>query len=44
MVSAFEENRAETKTMLPTLAKFMAAHQLPEVTVVRRRGHDLHAK
>jgi hypothetical protein len=34
MVSAFEGNRAETKTMLPVIEKFTAAHQLPDVTVV----------
>jgi len=26
MVSAFEGNKAETKTMLPVIASFMAAH------------------
>ena len=26
MVSAFEGNKAETKTMLPVIEKFMAAH------------------
>ena len=31
---AFEGNRAETKTMLPVIEKFMAAHRLPDVTVV----------
>ena len=34
MVSAFEGNRAETKTMLPVIESFMAAHQLPDVTGV----------
>jgi transposase len=34
MVSAFEGNRAETKTMLPVIEQFMAAHDLPDVTVV----------
>ena len=34
MVSAFEGNRAETKTMLPVIQAFMAAHDLPDVTVV----------
>ena len=29
MVSAFEGNRAETRTMLPVIESFMAAHQLP---------------
>lgn len=38
MVSAFEGNRAETKTMLPVIRKFMAAHQLPDVTVVANAG------
>ena len=33
MVSAFEGNKAETKTMLPVVQSFMAAHQLP-----RRHG------
>jgi len=34
MVSAFEGNKAETKTMLPVIEAFMAAHGLPDVTVV----------
>ncbi len=38
MVSAFEGNRAETKTMLPVIEQFMAAHQLPDVTVVADAG------
>jgi len=38
MVSAFEGNRAETKTMLPVMEKFMAAHRLPDVTVVADAG------
>ena len=38
MVSAFEGNRAETKTMLPVIQAFMAAHQLPDVTVVADAG------
>src|SRR5580700_843497 len=38
MVSAFEGNRAETKTMLPVIEKFMAAHRLPDVTVVADAG------
>ena len=38
MVSAFEGNKAETKTMLPVIEKFMAAHQLPDVTVVADAG------
>jgi hypothetical protein len=38
MVSAFEGNRAETKTMLPVIKTFMAAHHLPDVTVVADAG------
>jgi transposase len=38
MVSAFEGNRAETKTMLPVIERFMTAHQLPDVTVVADAG------
>jgi hypothetical protein len=38
MVSAFEGNEAETKTMLPVIEKFMAAHRLPDVTVVADAG------
>jgi hypothetical protein len=38
MVSAFEGNRAETKTMLPVIEEFMAAHHLPDVTVVADAG------
>jgi hypothetical protein len=38
MVSAFEGNRAETRTMLPVIEKFMAAHRLPDVTVVADAG------
>lgn len=33
MVSAFEGNKAETKTMLRVIEVFMAAHGLPDVTV-----------
>ena len=33
MVSAFVGNKAETKTMLPVIEVFMAAHDLPDVTV-----------
>jgi Transposase DDE domain len=36
MVSAFEGNEAET--MLPVIEKFMAAHHLPDVTVVADAG------
>jgi hypothetical protein len=38
MVSAFEGNKAETKTMLPVIRAFMTAHQLPDVTVVADAG------
>jgi hypothetical protein len=38
MVAAFEGNKAETKTMLPVIQSFMAAHQLPDVTVVADAG------
>ena len=38
MVSAFEGNRAETTTILPVITAFMAAHQLPDVTVVADAG------
>ena len=38
MVSAFEGNKAETKTMLPVIREFMAARQLPDVTVVADAG------
>ncbi len=38
MVSAFEGNKAETKTMLPVIESFMAAHRLPDVTVVADAG------
>jgi hypothetical protein len=38
MIEAFEGNRAETATMLPTIRGFMAAHQLADVTVVADAG------
>jgi hypothetical protein len=38
MLSPFEGNRAETKTMLPVIETFMAAHRLPDVTVVADAG------
>jgi len=38
MVEAFEGNRAETTTMLPTITSFMAAHKLSDVTVVADAG------
>jgi hypothetical protein len=37
-VNAFEGNKAETQTMLPTIEAFMAAHHLSEVTVVADAG------
>jgi len=37
-ISAFEGNKAETKTMLPVLAAFMATHRLSDVTVVADAG------
>ena len=37
-LEAFEGNKAETATMLPTLRAFMAAHQLTDVTVVADAG------
>jgi hypothetical protein len=38
MVSAFEGNKAETRTMLPVIESFMTAHDLPDVTVVADAG------
>jgi hypothetical protein len=38
MVSAFEGNKAETTTMLPTITAFMAAHRLTDVTIVADAG------
>ena len=38
MVHAFESNKAETKTILPVIQAFAAAHQLTEVTVVGDAG------
>lgn len=38
MVGAFEGNRAETTTMLPTIRAFMAAHGLPDVVIVADAG------
>jgi hypothetical protein len=38
MLSAFEGNKGETKTMLPVIKAFMVAHQLPDVTVVADAG------
>ncbi len=38
MIEAFEGNKAETKTMLPTITSFMSAHQLADVTIVADAG------
>jgi transposase len=38
MVRPFEGNKAETRTMLPAIESFMAAHDLPDVTVVADAG------
>ncbi len=38
MVEAFEGNKAETHTMLPTIRSFMKAHQLRDVTIVADAG------
>lgn len=38
MVSAFEGNKAETKTMVPVIEKFMAARNYPDVTVIADAG------
>ena len=37
-VTAFEGNKAETKTMIPVLEDFMATHQLEDITVVADAG------
>ncbi len=38
MVEAFEGNKAETRTMIPTITAFRDAHQLTDVTVVADAG------
>ena len=38
MLQAFEGNKGETLTMIPTIRSFMAAHELPDVTVVADAG------
>lgn len=40
-VKALEGNKAETATMLPVINAFKTAHQLSDVTVLRRRRDDL---
>lgn len=37
-IEAFEGNKAETATMVPTLKAFMAAHRLTDITVVADAG------
>jgi len=37
-VEAFEGNKAETATMVPTIKAFMAAHRLSDVTIVADAG------
>ena len=37
-VTAFEGNKAETKTMIPVLEDFMATHQLEDITIVADAG------
>ena len=38
MVEAFEGNRAESTTMLPSIRAFMPAHKLADVTIVVDAG------
>jgi hypothetical protein len=38
VVNAFEGNKAETTTMLPTITAFMAAHRLRDVVIVADAG------
>jgi hypothetical protein len=38
MMEAFEGNKAETATMIPTITAFMTAHRLSDVTVVADAG------
>lgn len=38
MLEAFEGNKAETLTMIPTIRSFMTAHELPDVTIVADAG------
>ncbi|NHN23190.1 transposase, partial [Bacillus amyloliquefaciens] len=38
MVHAFEGNKAETKTMLPTLRAFLDTHGLADVVIVADAG------
>lgn len=38
LVEAFEGNKAETTTLIPSITSFMAAHRLPEVIVVADAG------
>jgi transposase len=41
MVNAFEGDKAETRTMLPTIKAFMTAHHLTDVVIVAERRHGL---
>lgn len=38
LVEAFEGNKAETRTLIPSIVSFMAAYHLPEVIVVADAG------
>lgn len=38
MIEAFEGNKAEVHTMLPTIRSFIAAHRLKDVTIVADAG------
>jgi Transposase DDE domain len=38
MINAFEGNKAETTTILPTIRSFMTAHQLTDATIVADAG------
>jgi transposase len=38
MIDAFEGNRAETKTMIPLVQRFVAAHGIAGVTVIAEAG------
>ena len=38
MIDAFEGNRAETKTIIPLVQRFVAAHGIAGVTVIADAG------
>lgn len=42
-MAAFEDNKAETATMLPVINAFKSAHQLRDVTLVADAGMISHA-